>query len=162
MGESLELNLADADATEDLGRALAEGLAERPGEACLILLQGELGAGKTTLVRGLLRAAGHAGPVPSPTYTLVEPYDLAGGRLYHLDLYRLADAGELEYLGWRDMWDAVSVVEWPERAPELRERADLIVDLAHDGPGRRARLQALTPRGSRLAGIVGDTSGNLK
>ncbi|MEJ2603517.1 MAG: tRNA (adenosine(37)-N6)-threonylcarbamoyltransferase complex ATPase subunit type 1 TsaE [Gammaproteobacteria bacterium] len=162
MGESLELKLPDEAATEELGAALAHGLAAAPGEACLIALQGELGAGKTTLVRGLLRAAGHTGPVPSPTYTLVEPYDLATGRLYHLDLYRLADAEELEYLGWRDMTDAVSVVEWPGRAPELVRRADLVVGLAHAGSGRRAGLRAGTPGGSALLARIREAISNLK
>jgi len=130
--------------------------------ACLILLQGELGAGKTTLVRGLLRAAGHAGPVPSPTYTLVEPYEIDGTRLFHLDLYRIADAEELEYLGWRDIEGAISLVEWPERAPELAARADLVIRLTHADGGRRARLEALSPTGALLAGTMEQSISHFK
>lgn len=154
MGESLTLELADTAATEALGGALARALAEVRtglGEAgCLILLEGELGAGKTTLVRGLLRAAGHAGPVPSPTYTLVEPYEIDGRPLYHLDLYRIAEPEELEYLGWRDMAGAVSLVEWPRRAPELAARADLVIRLDHTDGARRARIEPLSATGELL------------
>jgi len=154
VGESLSAELPDAAATEALGGALARAL-PGPGEGgCLILLQGELGAGKTTLVRGLLRAAGHTGPVPSPTYTLVEPYEIDGRRLFHLDLYRIAHAEELEYLGWRDMEGAISLVEWPERAPDLAAAADLVIRLAHADGGRHACIEGITPTGARLAGAM--------
>lgn len=154
MGESLSAELADPAATEALGGALARALGGLGEAGCLILLQGELGAGKTTLVRGLLRAAGHTGPVPSPTYTLVEPYEIDGRRLFHLDLYRIADAEELEYLDWRDMEDAISLVEWPERAPDLAAEADLVIRLTHADGGRRARIEAFTPAGVLLAGGI--------
>lgn len=153
MGESLSLDLADETATQALGGALAlalDALGAAGEEGCLILLEGELGAGKTTLVRGLLRAAGHTGPVPSPTYTLVEPYEVGGKPLFHLDLYRIADPEELEYLGWRDMADAVSLVEWPQRAPALVARADLVIRLAHADGGRRAGIEALSATGRVL------------
>jgi len=150
VGESLRLELGDAAATEALGAALARALAGLREWNCLVLLEGELGAGKTTLVRGLLRAAGHTGPVPSPTYTLVEPYEIDDRILYHLDLYRTADPEELEYLGWRDMADAVVLVEWPERSPHLAARADLVIRLAHADGGRRACIGALTATGEAL------------
>ena len=162
MGESLSAELPDTAATEALGGALARALCGLGETACLILLQGELGAGKTTLVRGLLRAAGHAGPVPSPTYTLVEPYEIDGTRLFHLDLYRIADAEELEYLGWRDIEGAISLVEWPERAPELAARADLVIRLTHADGGRRARLEALSPTGALLAGAMEQSISHFK
>ncbi|WP_405222407.1 tRNA (adenosine(37)-N6)-threonylcarbamoyltransferase complex ATPase subunit type 1 TsaE [Lentisalinibacter sediminis] len=165
MGESLSAELAelaDRAATEALGGALARALRGLGETGCLILLQGELGAGKTTLVRGLLRAAGYTGPVPSPTYTLVEPYELDGRRLFHLDLYRIADAEELEYLGWRDMEDAITLVEWPERAPDLAAGADLVIRLAHADSGRRARIEARTPTGALLAGAVGESISHFK
>lgn len=95
-------------------------------------LSGELGAGKTTFVRGLLRGLGYAGRVPSPTYTLLEVYDLDALTVIHMDLYRLADAREFEYLGVRDWLTETAVwlfAEWPERAPELLQRADLLIDL---------------------------------
>ncbi len=154
MGESLIAELSDSAATESLGEALAGALRGLRDAGCLILLQGELGAGKTTLVRGLLRAMGYAGPVPSPTYTLVEPYEIDGMRLFHLDLYRIADAQELEYLGWRDMEGAISLVEWPERAPELAASADLVIRLSHADGARHARMEALTPTGAVLERAV--------
>ena len=104
-----------------------------------MLLRGDLGAGKTCLARGFMRAAGHRGAVPSPTYTLVEPYDIAGLRVFHIDLYRLGDAGELEYLGWRDMRPGILLIEWPERAPDVERGADLEIQLRNAGAGRRAR-----------------------
>jgi len=107
--------LADAAATEAAGAALADAVR---GTAGVITLSGELGAGKTTLVRGLLHALGHAGAVRSPTYTLVEPYAFGDWRLLHLDLYRVAGATDLEALGLREELDGATllVVEWPERA----------------------------------------------
>ena len=162
MGESLSLELGDAAATEALGAALARALAGLRDQRCLVLLEGELGAGKTTLVRGLLRQAGHTGPVPSPTYTLVEPYEIEGTILYHLDLYRIADPEELEYLGWRDMTDAVALVEWPERAPELAAQADLVIRLAHADAGRRARIGSLTATGEALEGALRQATPDFK
>lgn len=162
MGESLSADLPDTAATEALGGALARGLRGLDDTGCLILLQGELGAGKTTLVRGLLRAAGHAGPVPSPTYTLVEPYEIDGRRFFHLDLYRIADAEELEYLGWRDMEGAISLVEWPERAPGLAAGADLVIRLTHADGGRRAGIEAATPTGELLAGAMEQSISHFK
>lgn len=154
MGESDERRLSRPEDTETAGAALARAIRRLRIEGCLILLQGELGAGKTTLVRGFLRALGHQGAVPSPTYALVEPYELAGLRIAHLDLYRIADPEELEFLGWRDLEDGIVLVEWPERAPDLGARADLKLTLSHDGGGRRLRIASLTPVGRRLLAIM--------
>jgi tRNA threonylcarbamoyladenosine biosynthesis protein TsaE len=136
--------LADAQATALLGEQLASAIT--PG---IIYMQGDLGAGKTTLARGLLRALGHTGKVRSPTYTLVEPYVFASRRVYHLDLYRLADAEELEWLGLRDMLAeaALLLVEWPERGSGFLPSSDLSIDLEFAGGGREARLLAATPVG---------------
>lgn len=138
------LALHSADDTTALGAAIAAALGDRAG--AVVFLQGPLGAGKTTVARGLLRALGVRGAIRSPTYTLLEPYELTGelaGRvLVHLDLYRLADARELEPLGLRDYppercwW----LIEWPERAAGRLPPAALTVALAHDGEGRRAVL----------------------
>ncbi len=135
----MELYLASEDAQTDCGRALAERLR---GQAGVVFLRGDLGAGKTTLVRGLLRGLGHEGPVRSPTYTLIEPYEVAGQRLYHLDLYRLGDPEELEFLGLRDLLDgeALLLVEWPERGAGVLPEPELIIDIAHAPPGRRIRF----------------------
>ncbi|MGH8193482.1 MAG: tRNA (adenosine(37)-N6)-threonylcarbamoyltransferase complex ATPase subunit type 1 TsaE [Woeseiaceae bacterium] len=151
MGQSLNLvaDLPDAASTEALGRQLADRLpADTRGWA--ILLQGELGTGKSTLARAMLRALGHPGPVPSPTYTLVEPYEVAGRLVYHVDLYRLSDERELEYLGWSDLDDGLILVEWPERAPSLEAQADLAIRLSYAGRGRAALLVPLSARGAEL------------
>ena len=137
--------LADGDATEALRAALA---ACAGGGRLLLFLHGELGAGKTTLVRGYLRQSGHSGAVKSPTYTVVEPYDLPGRRLYHFDLYRLGDPEELEYLGIRDYLvdDAQCLVEWPEQGRGVLPEPDIRVELEYWGEGRLVTLQALTSR----------------
>ena len=138
------LNLPNPAATEALGAALAPGC--RPGAR--IFLQGELGGGKTTLVRGLLHALGHAGPVRSPSYTLVETYELPRFPAHHLDLYRLS-AAELEGLGIREYFrgDALSLVEWPERAGPRLGPADLRIFLEAAGAERRALLRGETKTG---------------
>ena len=140
----MTVQLGSAEDTAALGAAVAGALAGRSGG--VVYLSGPLGAGKTTLARGVLRALGVRGAIRSPTYTLLEPYELAGGGagalLVHLDLYRLADERELEPLGLRDYppercwW----LVEWPERAAGRLPPADLHVTLAHDGERRRAGL----------------------
>lgn len=112
-----------------------------------VLLNGDLGAGKSTFARALIKAAGHDGPVPSPTYTLVEPYSLARGNIYHIDLYRVSDEEELRYLGWTELDDGCRLVEWPDRAPGLREQADLELRLEYEQNGRRATLEGLSERG---------------
>ena len=142
------LLLDDAEGTAALGASIARALAGRPG--AVIYLEGPLGAGKTTLARGLLRELGVTGAIRSPTYTLLEPYEMSGRSLVHLDLYRLTDERELEPLGLRDYppercwW----LIEWPERAAARLPPADLSVTLAHAGNGRRAELSGA------LAGMV--------
>jgi tRNA threonylcarbamoyladenosine biosynthesis protein TsaE len=115
-------------------------------------LTGELGAGKTTWVRGMLRGLGHVGKVPSPTYTLLEHYDLGALNVVHLDLYRLGGDEELENLGLRDWLESPAswvLVEWPERAPRLAARCDVRLTLALTGPtARRATLVAHTAIGN--------------
>ncbi|MDN5850093.1 MAG: tRNA (adenosine(37)-N6)-threonylcarbamoyltransferase complex ATPase subunit type 1 TsaE [Nitrococcus sp.] len=140
--------LRQPQATAALGAQLAAALPV----SCRIDLSGALGAGKTTLVRGLLRALGHTGPVRSPTYTLIELYQVADRRLCHLDLYRLSDPEELEYIGLRDLLDgpAVLLVEWPERAGNVLPAADLAIALSVVETHRLAHLVAHTPIGSAL------------
>lgn len=132
--------------------AFGADLGQRLQPGTIIFLQGDLGAGKTTLVRGMLRGLGHEGAVKSPTYTLVEEYRLQGLRLYHFDLYRLGDPEELEYMGIRDYLDSESValIEWPDKGAGILPRADLIIDIAYQLPGRALSLTANSPLGEAL------------
>lgn len=116
---------------------------EAAGKFMCLFLEGDLGAGKTTLSRGILRAFGHVGAVKSPTYTLVEVYELRDRTLCHFDLYRLGDPEELEYMGIRDYFveKNVCVIEWPERGAGILPKADLIVQLTPEGDGRRVHIQ---------------------
>ena len=141
---ALQLYLDDSDATEAFGRALAR---TRPQRA-VVYLRGDLGAGKSTLARALLRALGVQGAIRSPTYTLVERYPLAGGgEALHLDLYRIGDAGELEFLGLAGDEATLWLVEWPERGSAALPPADLNIELALRGSGRAAALRAGSPAG---------------
>lgn len=152
----MRLYLADEAATIDLGRRFLEKL---PLDLAgwTVLLGGELGAGKSTFARALIRAAGHTGPVPSPTYTLVEPYTVSRGAIYHVDLYRVSSEEELRYLGWDELDDGFRLVEWPERAPGLAAQADVTLALVYDGEGRSARLTGLSERGARLVDAIADS-----
>ena len=142
--------LADEAATIAFGQEMLEALPEDLA-GWTLLLTGELGAGKSTFARAFIKAAGHAGAVPSPTYTLVEPYDLPRGNIYHVDLYRVSSEDELRYLGWNELENGCRLVEWPDRAPGLTRQADLTVVLRYDGPGRRVEVTALSPRAQKLA-----------
>ena len=142
----LNLYLPDEAATQALGAALAH----TAPAAGWMALHGDLGAGKTTLVRAFLRALGHTGRVVSPTYTLVESYDIGARRIAHYDLYRLNDPEELEWMGAREDFggDTLCLVEWPERGAGMLPPPDLAIHLLHEGDSRRAELQAQS--------IVGD------
>jgi tRNA threonylcarbamoyladenosine biosynthesis protein TsaE len=140
----MQLQLRDTEATEALGRALAMTQVL----PAVVHLHGELGAGKSTLARAWLRALGVTGAIRSPTYTLVERYLLpAGGEALHLDLYRIAGAGELEFLALDDAAGALWLVEWPERGGDALPPADLRVDLEVAGTGRSLRVSARTQTG---------------
>jgi tRNA threonylcarbamoyladenosine biosynthesis protein TsaE len=145
MGAESSLELADEAATLRLGAALAAGVA--PGR--VMHLSGELGSGKTSLVRGLLRALGHTGRVKSPTYPLVELYVVSRLHLYHFDFYRFKNRSEWLDSGFREHFNAQTacIVEWPERAGGLLPPPDLAVRLEIAGSGRRAWLSAASPRG---------------
>jgi tRNA threonylcarbamoyladenosine biosynthesis protein TsaE len=142
--------LPDEAATTAFGRELLDALPQDLA-GWTLLLTGELGAGKSTLARAFIKAAGHTGAVPSPTYTLVEPYNLARGNIYHVDLYRVSDEDELRYLGWNELDDGCRIVEWPDRAPGLMGQADLAITLSYDGLGRTIEVEGLSDRGKRLA-----------
>ena len=135
-----------------LGAQLAAALI--PG--LIVYLKGDLGMGKTTLARGFIQGLGHGGAVKSPTYTLVEPYELSGATVYHFDLYRLGDPEELEFMGVRDYFDGRSVclVEWPERGAGFLPPADLVINIERDGLGRKVQLQAFSARGEGVIGSI--------
>ena len=145
----MKRNLADEPATIALAQQVAAALPAKLA-GWTVLLEGELGAGKSTFARALIRALGHEGAVPSPTYTLVEPYHLSGMSIYHVDLYRVSSEEELRYLGWSELDDGCRLVEWPDRAPGLLADADLRICLAYAGAGRRAELFGLSARGQQL------------
>jgi len=131
--------LKDTEATEQFGAKL---WAELP-EKCVVFLHGDLGAGKTTLVRGFLRAAGYTGAVKSPTYTLVEEYNIGGRKIFHFDLYRVADPEELDLIGIRDYFDqdCVCFIEWPDMGKGFLPEPDRIISLTPDGVGRSLEME---------------------
>ena len=139
------MDLADENATFDLARRIATCI--KPG--MVIYLHGDMGAGKTTLVRGVLNALGYTGRVKSPTYTLVEPYHVAELNLRHFDLYRLHNEEEWEAAGFRDEFDGHNIffIEWPERALGLIPRADLQINLEILAQGRHVKIKARTLAG---------------
>jgi tRNA threonylcarbamoyladenosine biosynthesis protein TsaE len=137
--------LADETATLAFGARIAAAI--QPG--LVIFLEGDLGAGKTTLTRGILRGLGFPGKVKSPTYTLVEPYTISSLYLYHFDLYRFADPYEWEEAGFRDYFnpDSVCLIEWPEKAAGLLPAPDLLISLAPSGTGRSVNVTAQSKAG---------------
>ena len=145
------VNLPDAAATEGLGQTLARALAASAG-GWVIFLSGDLGAGKTTLARQLLRSAGVDSTIRSPTYTLMEPYRAHGREFLHMDLYRLNHPAELYHLGLADYSPerTVWLVEWPEKGGNLLPQADLSINLDVVGETRRAEVRGLTEAGRTL------------
>jgi tRNA threonylcarbamoyladenosine biosynthesis protein TsaE len=148
------LQIDSEEAMMALGGTLASAMGvEHQG---VVFLHGNLGAGKTTLVRGFLRSLDYEGAVKSPTYTLVESYELPGWDVYHFDLYRLSDPEELEYIGIRDFWDKpnVSLIEWPEQGAGFLPAPDIEITIEHQGEGRTVRLLGLSPQGiSVISGL---------
>lgn len=138
----------------EFGRSFGQALLAAPPAPLVVYLQGDLGAGKTTLVSGILNAAGIPGFARSPTYTLIEPYETARKRLYHLDLYRLVDPSEVEPLGLRELLtdDSILLIEWPDRGDGALPAADIQVELAYaaEGEARLAKLSGLTAGGASV------------
>lgn len=149
----MNLHLASPAATERLGALLAAHL---PATAAVLHLEGDLGAGKTTLARALLRSLGVEGPVRSPTYTLIERYDTARGEVAHLDLYRIADPEELEFLALDELAAEARLwlVEWPQRGQGMLPAVDLVLRLAVQGAGRMATLDPVSDTGRAWADSV--------
>jgi len=143
--DRLELDVADAAAMEAAGVRFAA----RSRSLRRVYLHGPLGAGKTTFVRGLLRGLGHAGPVKSPTFTLVEPYDLRDGSVLHFDFYRVNDPAELDFIGLRDYLgeENLCVIEWAERAGDVLPPPDVDVMITLTTMGRHVTYLARSDRG---------------
>lgn len=143
-------HLADEQAMVAFGTELGTACLDQPG--LVIFLGGELGMGKTTLSRGILRAFGHTGAVKSPTYTLVEPYRFGDRCVYHFDLYRLGDPEELEYMGIRDYFaeNGLCLVEWAEKGTGFLPAPDLMVSIELDSVGRSITVTANTTAGTAV------------
>ena len=152
MIKELIKSLDSEEDTVELGIMLARSL----NGSGRIYLRGDLGAGKTTLCRGIIRAMGHVGAVKSPTFTLVEPYTFSGGQVYHFDLYRLNDPDELEYIGVDDYFGsgALCLVEWPEKASGNLPPCDLDIELLIKGRERTAILGAESAYGSKVLELI--------
>ena len=146
--------LADAAATDRLGLQLASAMPE----SAVVFLRGDLGAGKTSLARALLRGLGVQGPIKSPTYSLIERYSLASGEAVHLDLYRIAEASELEFLGLQDLMPEVRLwlVEWPDHGLRALPAPDLEIVLAVADEGRAIRVEDRSATGSRWLATLQD------
>nr|WP_276556371.1 tRNA (adenosine(37)-N6)-threonylcarbamoyltransferase complex ATPase subunit type 1 TsaE [Pseudomonas peradeniyensis] len=144
--------LADEPATVAFGAKLAE-VTQGHG---VIFLEGDLGAGKTTLSRGLIRGLGHDGPVKSPTFTVVEPYEIGDIRAYHFDLYRLVDPEELEFMGIRDYFegDALCLFEWPDKGAGVLPKPDLTITISPQAGGRSLNLSPQGARGEAWCAVL--------
>lgn len=146
VSSNIQIHLSNEKSTCDLGASIAKHC---PNQQFTIHLEGELGAGKTTLCRGLLQQLGHKGNVKSPTYTLVEQYDLANRSVLHFDLYRLTDPEELDYIGLDDYINAHSLclVEWPQQGGNYLPSPDIIIKLQYDKECRQATIMAYSDAG---------------
>ena len=147
-----QIHLTSEEQTLQAGGDLADRVRAQHHPFLVIYLVGDLGAGKTTFVRGFLRALGHPGRVPSPTYTLVEPYELAGYAIAHIDLYRLQSVGEATALALDEPGDvpAILLIEWPDKGAGEIPPADLLIELDIAPAGRHLRLNAATAAGEPL------------
>jgi len=154
---TLKLELKTESATVVLGAQLAL-LVQQQNLGLVVYLHGDLGAGKTTLTRGFVRGMGHQGNVKSPTYTLVEPYDLGDWQVYHFDLYRLADPEELEFMGIRDYFrgNSCSFVEWPEKGDGMLPNADLNINISYYHDHRQVEVMATSAKGETILSALSE------
>ena len=144
------VDLDGEQAMVNYGHLLA-GVIAKANAPLLIILDGDMGAGKTTISRGVLQGLGHCGVVKSPTYTLVEPYDLEIGKVFHFDLYRLVDPHELEHIGFSDYLSQANlcIIEWPENGGSYIPQADIKIDIRQYQSGRKVTLSSYTDSGKQ-------------
>ncbi|WP_371375905.1 tRNA (adenosine(37)-N6)-threonylcarbamoyltransferase complex ATPase subunit type 1 TsaE [Thalassotalea aquiviva] len=154
--KTVSIVLADEAATVSAGQQLASIAKGLNLSSLVVFLYGDLGAGKTTLTRGFVQGMGHQGKVKSPTYTLVEPYDLPPYQVYHFDLYRLADPEELEFMGIRDYFlqKSCCFIEWPEKGAGILPKEDLIINLQYDNEQRIVTFSAKTDTGEAILNLI--------
>ena len=147
---TITVDLDGEQAMVNYGHLLA-GVIAKANAPLLIILDGDLGAGKTTISRGVLQGLGHCGAVKSPTYTLVEPYDLEIGKVFHFDLYRLVDPYELEHIGFSDYLSQANlcIIEWPENGGSYIPQADIKIDIRQYQSGRKVTLSSYTDSGKQ-------------
>jgi tRNA threonylcarbamoyladenosine biosynthesis protein TsaE len=152
----MQILLEDEQKMQVFGEKIAQVIGQI-NAPLLILLNGDLGAGKTTLSRGILKGLGHRGAVKSPTYTLVEPYDLEVGKVFHFDLYRLVDPEELYDIGFNDYLSEsqLCMIEWPDKGGSLLPKADISLQINSNGTGRQVILTAQTSLGSQCVNELG-------
>ena len=149
-------SLVDEQATVAMGKKLAAIVKNELKQGIVVYLNGDLGAGKTTITRGFVQGMGHIGHVKSPTYTLVEPYDLADWQVYHFDLYRLGDPEELEFMGIRDYFNenCCCFIEWPEKGVGLLANADITINMAYQGEQRTVEFHAHNALGKSVLTVL--------
>ncbi|MBV1915004.1 MAG: tRNA (adenosine(37)-N6)-threonylcarbamoyltransferase complex ATPase subunit type 1 TsaE [Pseudomonadales bacterium] len=145
----MEVYLEDPQATAEIGAKLSKAIA---GQRLVVYLQGDLGAGKTALCQAIIKSYGYDGRVKSPTYTLLEPYELPNVLIYHFDLYRLADPEELEFIGIRDLVseNALFLIEWPDKGIGFLPEPDLKLNMTVQSPGRMLYIQGISDHGEKI------------
>ena len=150
----MEKEIYGVEAMESLGETLSKALKD----GGVVYLEGDLGMGKTTLVRGVLRGLGYQGPVKSPTYTIVEPYEFDGLEAYHFDLYRVGNAEELEFMGIRDYFTigSLCLIEWAEMGRGVLPEADLVISLQLIRQGRHVSFIAQSEKGNVALNVLGE------
>ncbi|NMH60922.1 tRNA (adenosine(37)-N6)-threonylcarbamoyltransferase complex ATPase subunit type 1 TsaE [Alteromonas ponticola] len=155
---TLSITVVSEAETQHLASRLASAWETQGYPGCVIYLNGDLGAGKTTFSRFLIQHSGHQGNVKSPTYTLVEPYELGDKSIYHFDLYRLADPEELEFMGIRDYFSARSlcIVEWPQKGSGCLASADIIINITVEGEQRSFSMTASSDVGESMLSQLND------
>lgn len=150
---TVEIYLEDPQATTEIGFALGKAIAD---QRLVVYLRGDLGAGKTALCQAIIKAYGYDGRVKSPTYTLLEPYELPNALIYHFDLYRLAEPEELEFIGIRDLDsdNALFLVEWPDKGVGFLPEPDLELNMTVQSPGRMLYIQGISDDGKKIVGVL--------